>query len=429
VRAAVFSSGAAALLALAAATAAAASGADVPRNLTLADALQRAAASNPALDAARARYLAMRERPRIEGSLPDPTLGVRYHNEDWGLSFGESEFSFVEIGAEQELPFPGKRSLRERIALREAERERAMRDATAAMVLGAVAARYAELAVAERSADILAESRELIELMVEQSSSRYSVGESEQQDVLRAAQERSGLDERLAMIERRRRAAGAALAALLDLDGAPEIPSTAGLEEAPPLPPLDSLRARLAGQSPELRAAQEDLLRAGDALRLAERDYYPDFAVMASYMNKERLLPEWEVGVRVSIPLYFWRKQRAAVAEASHAERAAERTRRNAELDLAARLADQHAMAEAAQRLVSLYGGELIPQAETTLASARASYAVGRVDFLTALSSFVSLLEYRLREVEERGNLWRARAEIAPLVGETPLGDPIGGTP
>ena len=39
------------------------------------------------------------------------------------------------------------------------------------------------------------------------------------------------------------------------------------------------------------------------------------------------------------------------------------------------------------------------------------------------------LLEYRLREVEERGNLWRARAEIAPLVGETPLGEPIAGAP
>jgi hypothetical protein len=74
-------------------------------------------------------------------------------------------------------------------------------------------------------------------------------------------------------------------------------------------------------------------------------------------------------------------------------------------------------------------GGELIPQAQSTLASARASYAVGRVDFLTTLSAFVSLLEYRLREVEERGNLWRALAEIAPLVGETPLGEPIGGPP
>jgi cobalt-zinc-cadmium efflux system outer membrane protein len=400
-----------------------------PEKLTLSWALERASSRNPALDAAQSRYLAMRERPRFEGSLPDPTIGVRYHNEDWSPSFGDSDFSFVEIGAEQEVPFPGKLALRERIAEREAERERAMRDATAAMVLGAVAARHAELAVAERSAEILGESRGLLELMVEQSAARYAVGESEQQDVLRAAQERSGLDERLTMLERRRIAARAALAALLDLGSGPDLPSTAGLEEPPSLAPLDALRAKLAARTPELRAASEELLRAGDALRLAEREYFPDFSVMAAYTNKERLLPEWELGVRVNIPLYFWRKQRAAVAEAAHAERAAERERRNAELDLAARLADQYAMAEASQRLVSLYSGELIPQAEATLSSARSSYTVGRVDFLTTLSAFVSLLEYRLREVEERGNQWRALAEIAPLVGETPLGKPIGSGP
>jgi outer membrane protein TolC len=231
------------------------------------------------------------------------------------------------------------------------------------------------------------------------------------------------------MIERRRAAARAALASLLDFAGEDELPPGTELEEPPPLAPLDALRAKLTERSPELRAAQEDLLRAGEELRLAHREYFPDFAVMASYMNKERLLPEWELGVRVTIPLYFWRKQRSAVAEAAHAERAAERGRRNAELELAARLADAHAMAEAARRLVALYGDTLIPQSAATLDSARASYAVGRADFLTTLTAFTSLLEYRLREVEERGNLWRALSEIGPLIGETPLGEPIAGAP
>ena len=420
---------AAAVLCALAACGASASAHDPPESLTLRAALERAAARNPAVDAARSRYLAMRERPRMEGALPDPTIGVRYHNEDWSPTFGDSDCTYLEIGVEQEVPFPGKRGLRERIAGRDADRERAMRDATAAMVLGAVAARYAELAVAERSAEILAESEALFGLMLEQSTTRYAVGESEQSDVLRAAQERSELGERLAMVERRRLAARAALAALLDLESGPEAPTTAGLEEPPPVPSLESLRAKLAGASPELRAAEEDRLRAGDALRLAEREYYPDLAVMAAYMNKERLLPEWEIGVRVNVPLYFWRKQRAAVAEAVHAERAAEHARRNAELDLGARLADQHAMARAAERLVELYRRELIPQAETTLESARASYAVGRVDFLTTLTASSSLLEYRLRETEESGNLWKAIAEIATLVGESPLGEPIARAP
>ena len=68
-------------------------------------------------------------------------------------------------------------------------------------------------------------------------------------------------------------------------------------------------------------------------------------------------------------------------------------------------------------------------QAALTLESARASYGVGRVDVLTTLTAFSALLEYRLRRTEESGNLWRALAEIGPVVGETPLGEPLGSGP
>jgi len=51
------------------------------------------------------------------------------------------------------------------------------------------------------------------------------------------------------------------------------------------------------------------------------------------------------------------------------------------------------------------------------------------VDFLTTLTAFTALLEYRLRYAEETGNLVRALAEIGPLVGETPLGEPLGSQP
>lgn len=82
-------------------------------------------------------------------------------------------------------------------------------------------------------------------------------------------------------------------------------------------------------------------------------------------------------------------------------------------------------MGEASQRVAELYTGRLIPQADQTLASARASYGVGKVDFMTVLNAFLALLEYRMREAEEVGNAGRVRAEIASLVGETPLGKPI----
>ena len=92
--------------------------------------------SNPEVLAADARYGAMRQRPIQEGTLPDPTLGAKYHNESFDrFTLGSSEFTYYEFSVEQEVPFPGKLGLKETIAVREAERERSMRDATTLSVM------------------------------------------------------------------------------------------------------------------------------------------------------------------------------------------------------------------------------------------------------------------------------------------------------
>lgn len=392
--------------------------------VSLVETLAAARANSPEIRAADERVAAMGERPIQEATLPDPMIGVRYHNESFDkITLGESEFSYVELSAEQEVPFPGKLGLRERMAMREFDRERAMRDATVLMVLAETAAGYHELAMLERTLELLRENERVLDLIVRQAAARYAVGEVAQQDVLRASLERSALEERVTMAEQKRASARARLNALLGRAPATEFAGPLELTAPAPLEPIDELEVRLRERAPELRAAEEDVERSSAALDLAHRDFFPDFALMGAYMNKDGLEPEWELGVRVTVPLYFWRRQRAAVVEQERSKRAAEHTRDRERLSLEARLRELHAMAASAGRLAVLYGDSLIPSATATLASARASYEVGRVDLLTVLNAFTALLEYRIREVEERATQKSARAEIGPLIGETPLGE------
>jgi len=391
-----------------------------PTRITLSWAIARALERNPEVRAADARVSAMEERPSQEGALPDPMLMVRYHNEDWGIS------SYVEVGVEQELPFAGKRGARRQIAEREALRERAMRDMTALMVLARVGMQYAELAALESTDASLTESLASLDALTAQVSARYSVGQAEQQDVLRAGLERDMIRERLAMVARERAQSRAQLAALLGTERPEELPLTAGFDAVRNLRPLDELRAKARDLSPELQAAREETLRAKEALRLAKREYFPDFGLTAAYMDKKELMPEWEVGLRVSLPLYARSKQRHAVAEAAFAETAAQRERQRAELDVGARIAELHAAAESSTRLVALYQESLLPSAALTFQSATASYATGRVDLMTVMSAFIAMLDYRIREAEETANLMTALTEMGPLLGETPLGDPFG---
>jgi cobalt-zinc-cadmium efflux system outer membrane protein len=389
--------------------------------LTLECLLKTARSQNPEIRAAEARYQAMRQRPIQEGTLPDPSVGVRYHNEQFGrITYGRSEFSYLELSTEQEVPFPGKLGLRASAASREAERERAMRDFTILSVLAKVAAAYAELSAIDRSNAILAESVNVLDTVMKQAASAYSVGMAAQQDILRATLERDGLRERIALLDLQRVSGEATINALLNQPATQPLPMTAWSDKLPQVEPFEALSARLDSQAPELRAAQEEVLRSEDTLKLAQREYFPDMALMGAYSNKNGLFAEWELGLRLKVPLYFWRRQRAAVAEATYGKSAAEFTRRSTSVNLGQRLRQLHSTEATAMRLVDLYSEKLIPEASLTLESARASYSVGKVDFLTILSAFNSLLEYRVRYTEEIGRFRRAFAEIGPLIGEPP---------
>jgi outer membrane protein, heavy metal efflux system len=59
-------------------------------------------------------------------------------------------------------------------------------------------------------------------------------------------------------------------------------------------------------------------------------------------------------------------------------------------------LKQDHATAEAALRLMEIYSGAVIPQANLALESALASYSTGKADFTSALQNFMTGLEYEM---------------------------------
>jgi cobalt-zinc-cadmium efflux system outer membrane protein len=123
------------------------------------------------------------------------------------------------------------------------------------------------------------------------------------------------------------------------------------------------------------------------------------------------------VNVGIKIPLYFWQKQRPAVAEAT-ASAAAERQRlENITTLLFFRIKDRYLAATTAQRLLKLYGTTIIPQSTLALESAIAGYEVGKVDFLTLLDNLVTLRNYELSYYEQLSNVEKAIAALEPFVG------------
>lgn len=376
---------------------------------------------NPEIAAMEQRWRAAQTRPSQEGSLPDPMVNTAYHNEGFGrFDQGRSDFAWLRFGAEQELPFPGKLSLKETVAARGADRERALYRATTLNVVSRLRIAYDDYFLAQKSIEIVRSNTELLKKLTQAAQARYEVGEGLQQDLARAEVELSILLGRLATHEQERESAVAMLNALLNRPAGAPVGPPAPVDKRPLPYALDQLHDLAREQSPRIEAAGFGVAGAEAAKDLAKRQYYPDFILRADYFNKAAMVPEWEVGVGIRAPLYFWRKQAFGVQEAAAGLSEARATRQAILQEVLARVKELYAQATSADRLVQLYGMGVVPQAEVALRSASAAYEVGKVDFLSMLNSFTVLNEYQIRYYLELTNFDKAVAQIEELAGLPP---------
>ena len=395
--------------------------------LKLGAAIAYARRHNPEIAAAEAKWHAAQARPSQEGSLADPMINTAYHNEGFDrLRQGSGDFTFLRFGAEQEVPFPGKLALKEKVAFREADREGALYRATVLNVVTRLRIAYDDYYLAHKSIEILSRNKELLDQLARAAEARYQVGEGLQQDVVRAQLELSILTGRLTSLEQARQSVAAMVNALLNRPPAEPLGIPAPVEKRPLPYSLDQLEKLAQQQSPSLEAAKFGVDRAEANLDLAKRQYYPDFVVRADYFNKASLVPEWEVGAGIRVPLYFWRKQSSGVVEATASVSAARASRQGTSQEVLATLKDFYAQASSAARLMELYDAVVGPQAEIALESASAAYQVGKVDFLSVLTNFTILNDYRLRYYGELANFDKALARLEEAAGMLPdesLGD------
>jgi cobalt-zinc-cadmium efflux system outer membrane protein len=399
-------------------------------NLDLSALIREAVEHNPEIQAAEQRYRAAQARPSQAGSLPDPMIEGAYHNEPiTPFTLGRSDFSFLRFGASQEFPFPGKLSLREDMAARDAAREEQMLRTTSLSVISRLTVAYADLVFTYQALEILQRNKSLLQDLQQSAEARYQVGQGIQQDVIKAQVEVSLLTSRLLQLEGKREGFRATINGLLNR------PLLAPLGKPVPLPQsrfilaVEDVQTLALKHAPELKGAELAITRNELNLSLAQREYYPDLVFKADYMNKAARLPEWEVGVGVKVPLYFWRKQRYGVLEAAAGVGEARNTRQNVIQSLLARVKDLYVQARTAEQLTTLYHTAIIPQSRLSFESASAGYTVGKVDFLTLLNNILVLREAELSYEEQRTEFDKGVAQLEEITGSSLKETGSGGTP
>jgi outer membrane protein TolC len=385
-----------------------------------------ALAHNPDVRAQQEALDSARARPEQAKALSDPTFSVLYVNDGWSPSLGEMPMTTLGFMGSQVLPWPGKRDLREKIALKEtvapAERVERQRLAVAAGVRRA----FWGLVLAQESLEVLHEQANVWKEAEGVARARYAVGQGAQQDVLRAQVELTRFEpleaEQEAAIETRL----AELARLVGREVTRDAAAGVRLALRPEKRDLATLQAQAEAALPELRAGAAAVDRGQVAVDLAERDFKPDFTVQAGYMSRGGLDPMWQAGVGVTLPFHRGRRH-AAVAEAEAGRRAAALQVEAVRAQIRFRTREREAQLRAAERMAAVYADGILPQVRLSYEAAIASYQAGKVPFLAVVEALSTLYRDRIDHLRVLAAHERIKASIAEASLEATSEMPSGG--
>jgi outer membrane protein TolC len=392
-----------------------------PGPVTLQTLVAEALEQNPEIKAMRRGFDMMRARAPQAKALPEPTLSYGYAGNaaflpPFDIQKGDPASARM-LGFTQEVPYPGKLAIKGKMANVEAEAEWWNYEQVRLNVVAELKDAYFDLFYLHKAIETITKNKELVEKFARIAEAAYSVGKGVQQDALKAQVEISKLTGQLTFLEQRRQTTEARINSLLFRE--PETP-VGRPEEIKPREfnySLAELNEAALTNYPALKAQRRKIDREQYGVELARKDFYPDFTVGLTYFNRPGMPEMYGVNVGVKIPLYFWQKQRPAVAEATASARAERERLENATSLLFFRVKDRYLAVTTAQRLLKLYGTTIIPQSSLSLESAIAGYEVGKVDFLTLLDNLVTLLNYELGYYEQLSNQEKAIAALEPFVG------------
>ncbi|HLE61179.1 MAG TPA: TolC family protein [Thermoanaerobaculaceae bacterium] len=382
-----------------------------PVEQLVAEALGRA----PSIAALRARLAAAREMVVPAGALPDPMAELMLADIDFPKwTVGKEDMSMLGPEVRQNLLYPGKRAARRAAARAEAEIRGTELDQLRRQVAETVRVLYARVYALDKEKEALAAAGELLDMLAATAASRYSVGEAEQEAVIKAQLEISRLGERLDDLAAERATLVASLNRLLDQPGGSPLGEVKALSEVSP--PDDEWEGRAAANSPAVTVRQAEAAAAERRVTVAELELKPNLTAGTAIGLRGGLDPAVTFRFGVEWPLWRRQKQEPMIRAAERELEMARAELRDAQAMARAEAARLRAAWERAERQVRRYRQAIIPQTSAAIDAARFSYLAGRGDFSTVVEDFNFWLDARAQLAMREADRFMVWAELETLI-------------
>lgn len=378
-----------------------------PASLTLEEALARAAASHPALEAARLERQAEEEAVSQARALADPNLSVQAASMERRLG----------VGVSQMLPLGGKRELHGEIAREHARAAARMVDARGLAVAAEVVSAFAEWVLLRRARELVAENLVLVGQLEQVALARYRTGDAPYADVVRAQVELARVENELRSLDDVRSAAMSRLAVAMGQPAQTPLPPPGELPRVVIAPGDEELLAGLEAANPELAAIRHQVAASLRAQELAGRNGIPDLMIGVEVMRSGQMRRNG-AGAMVGINLPIWRQRRSAEGREA-AARAGAMAAREVEMSLGLQAEARMTLFRFrdAGRTQELYESRLIPQAGQALAAMQTAYRAGEASFADLVETARLVLELQLGRERAHAECWQHLARLEELIG------------
>src|SRR5438552_15168571 len=338
--------------------------------------VQEAEQRNPQIAASFHGWQASRNVPKQVSAFPETQLSVQQFSVGSPRPFAgysNSDFAYIGFGASQDIPYPGKRPLRARLAEHEADSMEAHTDSVRRMVIGNLKTVYFQLAYIQQTLGILLKSDELLNQVQQAAEGRYRVGQGNQQDVLKTQLQHTKI---LQEIAHHHQEEGLLEAQIKQLLGRPQesedLVAEALTSRTLPYSATDLLQ-RAREQNPDVRSKQASIRQQDTQVELAHKNFHPDLNVGYTYEHTGSQARDYYMAT-FGIRLPNRGRQKAELAEAQQKQEQARGESDSESQRVFSEVQQQYVRAKTSEERLKIYSDGLVPQSEATFRSALSAY-------------------------------------------------------
>ena len=327
------------------------------------------------------------------------------------------------LGVSQPFEFPGKQSVRGKIASKESEELLADIDLLKLDLTFLVKRAFYGLLLAQEKLTYAQRNQGLAQDFLDKAELKHEAGDVAQVEVLRAKVEAATAANEVRAATNDIRLARATLNYLISRKKYMPIEIAGNLKRDPIKLEFDSLLDRALITRPEMRRIGLSLEREHLQKKSATMSYLPDLELG---VNRHRVEGEgswWDVTLSMPIPLFFWQPKKGEIAEAEANIIAIQKEADHIKNTINLEVEEAYMNAITAENQIQLYETEIISQAEEVYNMFLFSYQEGEISSIELIAARRTLLESAQSYADALFNYEAALAALERSIGQTLEGE------